>query len=255
MLKDNARPVAHAPRKVPHALKDRLKRKLDELEKNGIIEKADYFSEWVNHLVTTNKKDIEKSLRICIDPSELNEYIQDEQAYIPTFEEFSSNMAGMKYFSVLDLKDGFWHVKLAEESKNLCTFATPFGNYRYTRMPFGIKTGPKVFQKMNVANFGDIKNVYIYFDDILIVGRTKEEHDEALLAVFERARQKNVRFNEKKMQISCESVKYLGFIFSYNEIKPDPDRLEAIKHMERPKNKKDLQTLLGVFNFMQLFRI
>lgn len=253
LIKDNAQPIAHAPRKVPHVLKDKLKMKLNELERNEIIEKADEYSEWVNHLVTVYKRDVDKSLRICIDPCELNEYILEEQVYIPTFEEFSSNMVGMKYYSVLDLKDGFWHVKLSEKSRKLCTFATPFGNYRYKRMPFGIKTGPKIFQKMNMMNFGNIKNVYIYFDDILIVGRTKQEHDEALIAVLERARQKNVRFNENKMQIACESVKYLGHIFSFNEIKPDPERLEAINKMERPKNKKDLQTLLGVLNFMRSF--
>lgn len=100
LIKENAQPVAYAPRKVPHALKDKLKRKLDDLEKNGIIEKANAYCEWVSHLVYVNKKDVEKSLRICIDPSELNKNILEEQVYIPTFEEFASDMAGMKYFSV-----------------------------------------------------------------------------------------------------------------------------------------------------------
>lgn len=67
-------------------------------------------------------------------------------------------------------------------------------------MPFGIKTGPKVFQRLNFANFGDIENVHVYFDDIFITGRIKQEHDEALIKVLGRAKEKNVRFNEKKMQ-------------------------------------------------------
>ena len=253
LLKKDAQPVAHAPRKVPLVLKNKLKMRLNELERNGIIEKADERSEWVHHLVTVEKKDLEKTLRICIDPSELNKQILDEQSYLPTFEEFSASVNGMKYFSVLDLRDGFWHVRLAEESRNLCTFATPFGNYRYMRMPFGIKTGPKVFQRLNFANFGDIENVHVYFDDIFVVGRTKQEHDEALLRVLERAKEKNVRFNEKKMQIASESVKYLGHIFSFNKIEPDPERLEGIRKMTRPKNKKDLQVFMGVINFMRPF--
>lgn len=227
--------------------------RLNELERNGIIEKADERSEWVHHLVTVEKKDLEKTLRICIDPSELNKQILDEQSYLPTFEEFSASVNGMKYFSVLDLRDGFWHVRLAEESRNLCTFATPFGNYRYIRMPFGIKTGPKVFQRLNFANFGDIENVHVYFDDIFVVGKTKQEHDEALIRVLERAKEKNVRFNEKKMQIASESVKYLGHIFSFNKIEPDPERLEGIRKMTKPKNKKDLQVFMGVINFMRPF--
>ncbi|XP_055311607.1 uncharacterized protein K02A2.6-like [Sitodiplosis mosellana] len=227
--------------------------KLDELVANKIIEKATGYCEWVNHLVTVEKKDAEKSLRLCIDPGELNKSIFDEHAFIPTFEDVSSQLNGMKYFTVLDLKDGYWHVKLDEESKKLCTFATPYGNYRFLRLPFGIKTAPGVFQQLNFENFGDIENVMIYFDDILIVGRTRKEHDEVLKKVLDRAREKNVRFNINKAQIALEEVKYLGHIFSYNQIKPDPERLLAIAEMTRPKNKNDLQTFLGVVNFMTPF--
>lgn len=174
---------------MPLALKERLKKKLESLVESGIIEEAKGYCEWVNHLVTVEKKD-KNELRPCIDPHELNQNILDEQSYIPTFDDFASKVNGMRYFSVLDLKDGFWHVKLAEESRKLCTFATPFGNYRFLRMPFGIKTGPKVFQRMNEANFGDIGNVLIYFDDIMVMGKNKEEHDQTLKRVLDRAREK-----------------------------------------------------------------
>lgn len=156
LTKENAQPVAHAPRRVPLAILDKLKLKHDQLEKDGIIEKTNAFCEWVHHLVTVEKKDEEKSLRICLDPHDLNKCIIDEQTYIPTFEDFTSKLNGMNFFSVLDLKDGFWQVKLSHDSRKLCTFGTPFGTHRFTRMPFGIKTGPKVFQRMNMHNFGDI---------------------------------------------------------------------------------------------------
>lgn len=234
-------------------MKDNLKKKLDSLVVRKVIEPSNEYNEWVSHLVIVEKKNREKDLRLCIDPHELNKNILDESSYIPTFDEFASKVNGMKYFSVLDLKDGFWHVKLAEESRKLCTFATPFGNYRFLRMPFGIKTGPKVFQRMNEMNFGDIENVLIYFDDIMIMGATKEEHDETLRKVLERARERNVRFNVNKLQVALTKVKYLGHIFSLNEIQADPERLKAINAMERPKNKNDLETFLGVINFMQPF--
>ena len=252
-LKEDAVPVAHAPRRVPDKLKTKLKLKLDHMIKTGIIEKAKGFSPWVNHLVTVEKKDVEKSLRVCIDPKELNRSIENEHAYIPNFDEIASKLHDMKYFSVLDLKDGYWHVKLSPKSREYCTFATPYGNYRFLRMPFGIKTGPSVFQNMNYENFGDIDGVLIYFDDIMIHGRTKEEHDEILRKVLQRARERNVRFNVNKIQIASEQVRYLGHIFSHNEIKPDPDRLKAIEKMGRPKNKKDLQTFLGVANYLRPF--
>lgn len=101
-LKPNAQPVAHPPRKVPQAIRNRLREKLNELVKRRIIEevKANEFSSWVSHLVTVEKKNKERSLRLCIDPQELNRHIADEHAYIPTFDDLSSKLANMKYFSV-----------------------------------------------------------------------------------------------------------------------------------------------------------
>lgn len=77
-LKEDAQPIAYAPRRVPHAIKNKLKEKLDELVKRKIIEKANGYNEWVNHLVTVEKKDKEKSLRLCLDPQKLNSCIADE---------------------------------------------------------------------------------------------------------------------------------------------------------------------------------
>lgn len=75
---------------------------------------------WIFHcLVTVEKKDEDKSLRLCIDPKELNENISDEHTHIPTLDELSSKLSQMKYFTVLDLKDGFWHVKLSAESQKI----------------------------------------------------------------------------------------------------------------------------------------
>lgn len=252
-LKPNVQPVAHASRRVPHAILNKLKKKLDEMTETKIIEKVNECSEWVNHLVTVEKRDEEKSLRCCLDPSELNDSLVDEQTYMCTFEDISSKLSQMKYFSVLDLKDGYWQVKLSEKSKKLCAFATPFGIYRFKRLPFGIKTAPAVFQRLNSENFADIPNVIIYSDDILIFGKTRQEHDQALLRVLERAAQRNVRFNERKMKIAVTSVKYFGHIFTQNEIKPDPERLAAIEQMGTPTNKKDLQTFMGVINYLRPF--
>lgn len=250
-LKENSKPVTHAPRRVPLSLMTILKNKLEELVKHKIIEKADGYNEWVNHLVIVEKKD--KTLRLCLDPQELNSCIADEHAYTPTFDDVVTRVKGMRYFTVLDLKDGYWHVKLDEKSKTLCTFATPFGNYRFLRLPFGIKTAPSVFQKINFDIFGDIENVLIYFDDILIMGKDRKSHDETLKKVLERAREKNAKININKLQIAMEEVKYLGHIISQNEIKPDPERLMAIDQMGPPNNKKDLQTFMGVLNFLRAF--
>lgn len=226
-LNENARPVRKNARRVPYAIMNKLKDKLNELEKNGIIKKTDESGEWLQNMVAVGKKD--KTLRICLDPAELNESMIDDNFLTPTLDELVAKLKGVKHFSVLDLKDGFWHVQLDEQSQNLCSFATPFGNYKFLVMPFGIKSGPKVFQRKNAEIFGDIKNVFTYMDDIIILGPTKEEHDEALLAVLERAREKGVKFNGNKMQIDVKTVKYFGHTFSEDKIEPYSERIEAIK--------------------------
>lgn len=230
---------------------EKLRATLRAMEENGIIRKADRYCEWVSHIVIVEKRN--SSLRICLDPAELNRNIRDENYLLPTLSELTSKLIGAKYYTVLDIKDGFWHVESAEESRSLCAFATPFGNHEFNRMPFGIKTGPQVFQRKNEENFGDIENVSIYIDDILIVGKTRQEHDRVLIEVLERAVERNVKFNATKIQIAVESVKYLGHIFSQAGIRPDEDRIVAIAGMKDPANKKDLQKFLGVANYMQSF--
>jgi hypothetical protein len=90
---------------------------------------------------------------------------------------------------------------LDRDSSYLMTFATPFGRYRYLRMPFGICSAPEVFHRTITEGFADIPGVFTYVDDILISGATKEEHDERLERVLERCRRLNLKLNLSKNAI------------------------------------------------------
>lgn len=250
-IKDNAKPFMTPPRRVPQTIKERLKVELDKMEALGIIKKADSPREWVSGLVIIEKKD--KSLRLCMDPQELNKNIIREQFLIPTLEEISPKLKGKKYFTVLDFKEGFYQIPLTEEVSKLCAFSTPFGVYDFLRLPFGLISAPEYFQKVNQANFADIKNVTIYFDDVLIVSETLEEHIETLNKVIERARLLNIKFNKNKVQFMQTEVKYLGHIFNEEGIKPDTDRIRAVTNMPCPNNKKELQRFLGLVNYFRNF--
>lgn len=107
-------------------------------------------------------------MRICLDPQDLNNFLKKEQYLISTIEDITFKLQNAKYFSVLDLKDGFWHIELEGNSRKYCTFNTPFGIYQFIRMPFGISTAPEIFQKRNEENFADLPGVVIYIDDIMI---------------------------------------------------------------------------------------
>lgn len=135
--------------------------------------------------------------------------------YIPSTGELLHPLWGMNFFYCTRLK--LWILANGVrwyESSLLTTFHSPFGRYRFRRLCFGINIAPEIFMKKIMEIFGDISGCIHYFDDLLIVGETREKHDEALNAVFQRARQFNVRFNSSKLQYCQSSVKFLGMIVS-----------------------------------------
>ena len=145
-LDDAVDPIQHAPRRVSVALRDRLKATLDDMVRDGIIEAVEKTTEWISSMVGITKKD--SKLRICLDPKDLNRAIRRENYQSPTIEDIATRLHGAKVFTVLDVRHGFWHVRrLDDQSSYLTTFHTPFGRYRYKRMPFGISSAPQVSQK------------------------------------------------------------------------------------------------------------
>ena len=195
-LHDNHQPVINPARRTPHSLKDRLRQALERNVRSGVLKKV---TDWVNNLVVVEKKN--GSLRLCLDPKDLNRAIKREHYTIPTLQEIITEFAGKTVFSTLDLKDGYWQIQLDEASSRLCTFSTPFGRYRFTRMPFGIKSASEVFQKKNEAAFSGIPGVHIVADDIIIAANSNQEHDHILTQVLQRAKDCNIVFNLDKLQL------------------------------------------------------
>ena len=245
---DNCTPVVNPPRRVPHSLKQRLHHALDKNMKSGVLVKVDQPTDWVSNLVIVEKKN--GSLRLCLDPRDLNKGIKREHYKIPTMQEIASEFAGKTVFSTLDLKDGYWQVQLDEDSSRLCTFNTPFGRYRFTRMPFGIKSASEVFQKKNEEAFAGIPGIHIVADDIIIAAVNTEEHDQILRQVLERANEKNIKFNFDKLQLRVHEVRYLGTMVTPEGIKPDPMKVSAIVEMSSPTDKAGIRRILGMINFL-----
>ncbi len=140
-----ADPVIHPPCKVPHPLRDQLAETLEDMVKQGVLEKVDGPSDWVNSMVVVQKKD--GSLRIYIDPKDLNKALKREHYQLPTIEEIAARMPAAGYFSTLDARSGYWQVPLDEESSKLTTFNAPFRRFRFARMSLGIRSAQEVFHK------------------------------------------------------------------------------------------------------------
>lgn len=253
LIKQNANPVIHSPRRVPIAVKPRLHKKLQELEKIGIVKKvsSSETTEWVNSLVIVSKKD--GDVRLCIDPKDLNEVVVRQPFNIPTFEEIVSKLSGATVFSTLDTKNGFYHVKLTEKSSKLCTFNTPFGRYRFLRLPYGLVSSSEIFQEKMTHLLDDLEGVAVYIDDIICFGKDQQEHDQRLKKLLYKLRSENVKLNKEKCKISISELKYLGHKLSGKGVTADDCKIKAITNMETPKDKKSLERFLGLINYVGKF--
>ena len=249
-------PVQHLPRRVPLPLKDRLKEKIEELEHKGVIKQVNEPTPWISSMVTVVSPG---KLRICIDPRDLNKAIQRPKYQMPTLEEVLPKLANAKLFSVLDAKDGFHQVKLDEQSSYLTTFWTPFGRYRYLRMPFGISSGPEEYQRRMHEIVKGLPGVEVIADDILVYGcgasqaEYTQDHDNNLRKLLDRARETNLKLNRKKLKLRLTEVRYMGHMLTNEGLRADPMKIKAIVDMPRPQDKKAVERLLGTVQYLSRF--
>ncbi|UYV80656.1 hypothetical protein LAZ67_19001269, partial [Cordylochernes scorpioides] len=142
-LKDESQPHAiYTPRRIPIPLLNRTEEQLDQMDEKGVIEKVEQPTDWCAPMVIVPKPS-SNDLRICVDLTALNKFVKREHYPIPSVEYTLAQMSGVKLFSRLDANSGFWQIPLSEESSSLTTFLTPFGRYRFKRLPFGISTAPE----------------------------------------------------------------------------------------------------------------
>ena len=147
--------------------------------------------------------------------SRLNEDIQRDRYHLPLAEEIFSKLSGAQYLTTLDAASGFWQIPLDDSSSDLTTFITPFGRFKFTRLPFGLSSGPEVFHKAMQQVLSGLDGLDCFIDDILIWGSTKEEHDRTLR--LERLRIGNVRLQPRKCRFRQSSVTYILWAYIIEE--------------------------------------
>ena len=166
---ESVAPVKMPVRRVPVGLKGKLKDELKKMEKAGIISRVNSPTDWVSSLVIVKKPS--GKLRICIDPKTLNKALKRSHYPLPVIEDLLPELSDAKVFSKCDVKNAFWHVKLDEASSYLTTFETPFGRYKWNKMPFGISPASEYFQYYLEKNLEGLAGIKPIADDILIYGK------------------------------------------------------------------------------------
>ena len=226
---DAVPPVEHPPRRVPVALRNQIKEKLDEMVASDVSTPVTEPTEWVSSMLVIVKP---KKLRICLDPRHLNKAIRREHYQLPTVEEVATRLSQAKKFTVVDAKDGFWQKRLDTESSYRTTLNTPFGRYRWNRIPFGICSAPEVWQRTMHESVEDLEGVEVIADDFLIAGfGTSDEVNTSLVntslerherALFEKCRLWNLKLNRAKVRRHQSSVKFMGHLLTPQGLRPDP---------------------------------
>ncbi|XP_054713060.1 uncharacterized protein K02A2.6-like [Uloborus diversus] len=249
-LDASAEPKISAPKIIPYSLKLKVKRELDKMVDQGVIEKVVEPTDWVHPIVIVQKPN--NQIRICMDPRMLNKYVKREHYPIPTQQSLFSQIEG-EFFTVLDASSAFLQISLDEESSNLCTIATPFGRFRFRRLPYGLSSAPEVYQNTIESIFRDLEGILVYIDDILVFGKTEEEHDRRLKAVLNRAKEAGLKLSQEKSQIKQKSVKYLGYNLTNEGVSVNDDKIKAIVDFKAPTNKTELQRFLGMITYLGKF--
>ena len=195
----------------------------------------DEYTPWISSAVVTPKSN--GSIRVCLDPPDLNKAIKCNRHYVRSVDDIIPKVAGATHFSILDARSGYWQVKIDEESSKLCTFNTPWGKYRWTRLPFGLTCRGDVFQEKMDSVFGSLDGVTGIADDTFSYGTSEASHDELILSVLDTARKNNMRFNSEKCQFKVAEASFFGLKWTPEGLKADDKKVEAIANMQPPKGR------------------
>ena len=240
-------PRFYRPRNVPYALKGKVENELDRLEKEGVIEKVQS-SDWAAPIVPVVKQD--GSVRICGDYKlTTNQAAKTESYPLPRIEDIFASLCGGKSFTKLDLAHAYNQIELDEDSKQLVVINTSKGLYRYNRLPFGIASAPAIFQRTIESILQGIPNVSLYLDDILITGKSDEEHLRNLEEVLSRLEKAGIRLKRSKCAFMLQSVEYLGHSISEKGLQPTGKKVKAIQSAPAPTDLTQLKSFLGLINY------
>ncbi|UYV70232.1 hypothetical protein LAZ67_7002248 [Cordylochernes scorpioides] len=218
---------------------------------NGIIEQS--FSPFSSPVTLVTKRD--KTKRFCIDYRKVNELISSDAHPLPRIEGILDRLAQAKYFSTADISSAYWQVPIHPDSRPLLAFATLEGLYQPTRLPFGLKTSPQIYEraKSQVLQRHGLDCVAHYFDDFIIYSNTLEEHQNHLRQFFAFCEAEKLQLNFVKCEFFKQSIDFLGYTITAGTITPLTRNTDIIHAIKQPHNRKTLQFFLGAVNVYNKF--
>ena len=211
-------------------------------------------SPWCNAVVLVQKQD--GGLRFCINFCQLNSRTKKDAYPLPQMQETMESMVGTQFFSTMDLKSGFWQVKMAKDSQQYTAFTVgSMGVYEFLRMLYGLCNAPVTFQRLMQNCLGDLNLTYalIYLDDVIVFSRTEEEHLHHLWVVFAHFLEHGLKLKPSKCHFLQDEITFLGHEISAEGMKLGMANLKAITEMAPLKTYTDIRHFTGMMGFFRRF--
>lgn len=249
-------PVYQKSYPYPVAYKEEVEKQIEKLLTDGIIRQSR--SPWNSPVwIVPKKMDAsgEKKFRLVIDYRKLNEKTISDTYPMPEISNILDQLGGNRYFTTLDLASGFHQIEMDPKDIEKTAFSINYGKYEFTRMSFGLKNAPAIFQRGmdDVLRKHIGKRCYVYMDDVVVFGKTLEEHLENLRIVLETLQQANLKVQLDKSEFLHNKIEFLGYIIAQEGIMPNKTKIEAIEKFPEPKSIKQLRGFLGLLGYYRRF--
>ena len=248
----NDEPFKERFHRIAPPLVDEVCQHIQEMLDGGAIQPSQL--PWCNAVVLVRKKD--GSLRFCIDFCRLNARTKKDTYPLPHMQETMESMVGARHFSCMDLKSGFWQVKMAEESRQYTTFTVgSMGIYDFLHMPYGLCNASATFQRLMQNCLGELNLTYalIYLDDVIVYSKTEEEHLVHLCAILERFMEHGLKLKPSKCNFFCTEISYLGHKVSVARMELGTEGLKGIMEIAPPTMYAQVRKFLGTTGYFRHF--
>jgi transposase InsO family protein len=249
-------PVYTKTYRYPFVHKQEVQNQMKSMLAQGIIQPSE--SPWSSPIWIVPKKldaSGKRKWRVVIDYRKVNEKTIDDRYPLPNISDVLDKLGKANYFTTLDLASGFHQIEIHPDDVAKTAFNTEHGHYEFKRMPFGLKNAPATLQRImdNILRGIQNEKCLVYLDDIIIFSTSLKEHIENLKSVFERLKQTNFKIQLDKSEFLRKEVNYLGHVITPNGVKPNPDKIHAVKNYPIPKNQKQIKSFLGLLGYYRKF--